>query len=578
MEQIQADRSAVGADVEWLRTFAALARQLNECEDISSFFQHVAYSAARVTGCRSALVIWGDGATTVTGSYGLPANYLEHGIEESELSSYWTPVTEAWRYGAPVRIEDITAEPRLAYWHHVARKSGVRSMATFPLSTRGKVLGVLSLYFAEPHSFGAVEMDAAAAVADFAAAAIRASILQTERAAQLETLERNLQDRLRLEHFHQALTRASLSRAGLESLVSAAATAADTAIVVRDTAGRSIAQAAPPHAESWLPLLAGRGEGCAPRGMVVLDRALTVQAAQLGELRILAVDADDTSIQVLGYLGVALERELAVMAESDQTRERVLEDLLERLLAAEGASEVEAVRRLFSGHDFALEFPVHVAVSSLDAVDGDAEVASRIAQSVRPVLGRPTAFVSRLGRRLVALQSVAAGASPLGDALALSLQSQRGTWTTVKFDHVEDLADLQGVIGVAGKLLDLAARRRGSARLIDGGKIGLSHVLLEAAASATLARFLTSVMGPLRLHDARHGSELVKTLRALAASDFRHREAAASLFIHANTLGYRIGKIGQLIDRDLRQTSAMAEVHIVCVLDQILSDDGDEVA
>lgn len=570
-DEVRLENGREIANADWLRTVAALARQLNESDDISEFFHRVAYSAARVTGCSSALVIWGVDSESVTGSYGLPPDYLDHWIGEFESGENWTPVTEAWKFGNPVIIEDIEAEQRLRFWHRIARESVVRSMATFPLITRGEVLGVLSLYFTEPHTFGAAEMDAATAVADFAAAAINASLLQAERAAQLEALERHLQDRLRLEQFHQALTEASLSHEGIEALVDAASSAAGVTIAVHDPTGRTIAVGAPEGTAHLLPLFRAADPDL-PAGMVVLTRPLTVQATQLGVLMLLAVESDKTSSQVLGYLGMALERELAVRAQNEQGRERVLEDLLGRLLSAEHASDLEAVRKLFASHDFDLQFPIQIAVSSMDAVDGDTEVTARVALSVRSALGQNGAFVSRLGRRLVALQSVVDREDNLGAALALALQGQRGTWTTVKFDHVDDLADLQGVIRVAGKLLDLAERRPGPSRLIDGGRLGLFHVLLEASETASLARFLDSVMGPLRDHDARHRSELVKTLRVLAANEFRHRDAADVLFIHTNTLGYRIGKIGQLIDRDLRLTSATAEVHVACILDQMISE------
>lgn len=560
------------ANVDWLRTFAALARQLNESENISEFFRSVAYSAARVTGCRSALVIWGAGSETVTGSYGLPSDYLDHWIDEPESGQNWTPVTEAWQFGIPVTVEDIRAEPRLGFWQDVANESGVRSMATFPLATRGEVLGVLNLYFAEPRAFEPVEMDAAAAVADFASAAINASLLQTERATQLEALERNLRDRLRLERFYQALTEASLSRESIESLVATAAAAAGVAVVVLDLHGRTIASGTPDGTQ-YPPTSAEDAESIP--GTTVLTRPLTVQAAHMGTLLISAAESDDSTSAVLGYLGMALERELAVLAQNEQGKERVLDDLLERLLSAEHAHELEAVKQLFTTHDFTLDFPIQIAVASTDAAEADTEVTARVALTVRPGLGQSGAFVSRLGRRLVALQSGTEREESLGAALALALQTQRGSWTTVKFDYVEDLADLQGVIRIAGRLLDLADRRPGSAELIDGGRVGVAHVLLEASETPSLARFLSSVMGPLREHDARHGSELVKTLRVLAASDYRHREAANALFIHPNTLGYRIGKIGQLIGRDLRQASAMAEVHLAWILDQALSANGD---
>jgi purine catabolism regulator len=67
------------------------------------------------------------------------------------------------------------------------------------------------------------------------------------------------------------------------------------------------------------------------------------------------------------------------------------------------------------------------------------------------------------------------------------------------------------------------------------------------------------VLGSLLAYDAEHGTELVDSLRAFFQFDRSWKKAADGLFIHKQTLVYRIRRVEQLTGRKLSNTADLAE-------------------
>ena len=58
---------------------------------------------------------------------------------------------------------------------------------------------------------------------------------------------------------------------------------------------------------------------------------------------------------------------------------------------------------------------------------------------------------------------------------------------------------------------------------------------------------------PLVEHDRRRGSDLVKTLKTYFAAGANASEAADRLFLHRNSMAYRLERVGKLTGLDLRE-------------------------
>jgi Purine catabolism regulatory protein-like family/PucR C-terminal helix-turn-helix domain/GGDEF-like domain len=79
-----------------------------------------------------------------------------------------------------------------------------------------------------------------------------------------------------------------------------------------------------------------------------------------------------------------------------------------------------------------------------------------------------------------------------------------------------------------------------------------SHELLLASVSGSVLRsFRQRLLGPLQAYDERHHAELLPTLRQFLACSGSWNACAASMYVHVNTVRYRIRRIEEITGRDL---------------------------
>lgn len=71
----------------------------------------------------------------------------------------------------PMSVYDISKEPEYKY-KDIAKKEGLRSLLSVPLSVKGRVIGVLNNYTSKPHKFTGEETDILTSVANQAAIVI----------------------------------------------------------------------------------------------------------------------------------------------------------------------------------------------------------------------------------------------------------------------------------------------------------------------------------------------------------------------------------------------------------------------
>ncbi len=122
-------------------------------------------TAMEVKGCTMFLI---DGRTEelkIAGSYGLSQNYLDKGPVSSLKS-----IAESLAEG-PVAIYDVSDDPRLQYPEE-AKKEGIASILSVPISVHERVIGALRVYTAEPWEFTLVDVNFVHAVAQIAGMAI----------------------------------------------------------------------------------------------------------------------------------------------------------------------------------------------------------------------------------------------------------------------------------------------------------------------------------------------------------------------------------------------------------------------
>lgn len=77
------------------------------------------------------------------------------------------------------------------------------------------------------------------------------------------------------------------------------------------------------------------------------------------------------------------------------------------------------------------------------------------------------------------------------------------------------------------------------------------ELLLASVPAPVLRSFRERLLRPLAEYDARHNAELLSTLRSFLACDGSWTACASRLYVHVNTVRYRIGRIEALTGRDL---------------------------
>lgn len=84
----------------------------------------------------------------------------------------------------------------------------------------------------------------------------------------------------------------------------------------------------------------------------------------------------------------------------------------------------------------------------------------------------------------------------------------------------------------------------------------LHELLLASVPTPVLHSLRDRLLGPLRDYDDRHNADLMTTLKSFLACDGSWSACASLMYVHVNTVRYRISRIEALTGRDL---SALAD-------------------
>jgi sugar diacid utilization regulator len=102
----------------------------------------------------------------------------------------------------------------------------------------------------------------------------------------------------------------------------------------------------------------------------------------------------------------------------------------------------------------------------------------------------------------------------------------------------------------AEQALELARRLDIADRPLAFEHLGVYRILLDGGGSQHRNDFVEDALGPLGRYDAEHGTALVTTLRAYVEADYNAKETARRLYVHPNTLTYRLRAIRRLLGGD----------------------------
>lgn len=114
-----------------------------------------------------------------------------------------------------------------------------------------------------------------------------------------------------------------------------------------------------------------------------------------------------------------------------------------------------------------------------------------------------------------------------------------------------DPAQLPRSYREAQQALSMGRRLFGPGRTTTFGELGIYRLLFHLHGRTELEQFYQETVGRLVEHDRRTEGDLVKTLEAFFAHHGNVSKTAEALYLHRNTLIYRLDRIGEITGLDL---------------------------
>jgi purine catabolism regulator len=113
------------------------------------------------------------------------------------------------------------------------------------------------------------------------------------------------------------------------------------------------------------------------------------------------------------------------------------------------------------------------------------------------------------------------------------------------------------------------ARRLELGHFVEFNSLGIYQLLAQLDHIPSLQAFCQQLIGPLAHYDKQHRSDLVQTITAYFDHHANISQTAEALFIHRNTLLYRLERIQELTEQDLDQADARLALHLALKLWQL---------
>lgn len=285
---------------------------------------------------------------------------------------------------------------------------------------------------------------------------------------------------------------------------------------------------------------------------------------------------DDIDTLVAEHGAAACALEMAKAKAISDTEKRLRGTFLDRVLGGD-VSHQEAVRQ---GERFEHDMQqTHLAI--VLAWQGDKTYSTRRLETiVNSVVSshRSDALVWQREREGEVVVFYACGnKDPIDTSLklakAFSAEVQRQyPHAQVAIGLGQEAADVSGwrtSYRDANQALELA-RRLQTGEPLYIGDLGVYQLILSLSDREKLIHFCDHVLGPLVSYDRDQEADLIKTLDAFFACHGNLSETAKLLFVHRNTLLYRMNRINTIGKIDLERAETRLALHLALTIRRLL--------
>ena len=542
-----------------LEAISALASRVNSSLDLDRVLEEAIAVCAELTRCQGALVYLWDSEQERLVVRGAIEGYTEwigrFSLGMGEGLTGWTALTRQ----AGIITERPLEDARYRYVPDL-NDERFQSVATVPVVGRsGQLLGVLTLHTEAPHEFSESDVTMLETIASLVAGAVENAQLH-ERALRSVDVFRRLAD---LSHrMTSASPRETMHRLAIATMELLDGSLAallrfdpgrDRLLVEAWASSDQARLGGEPIAATgaWARLLGGGPASIAlddapelalhPRARSLFAAPVRLEGRPTGvllcfssERRVLSSDNTELIATIANHAALALEEDRRREAAAQRTRARQL---------------FEALR---AGESVPLDRP-HVVVLAEAAAGGDPDrlwgaLGEQLAGSF------PQTVIDARAHELSALVPIAseswrprleqllAQTLPAGAGAGISEPARDDPQTAVRQARIAATIARAGGSGVRSYQA-LGAQRHLWTISREGDPDPLELALVR-----------------LQETDARRGSQLFRTLEVYLEQHGNARRSAEALFIHRNTLRQRLRRIGEIIDRDVREPGSWFEL------------------
>ena len=565
---------------EELTRLVATAKRVSASLDLATVLSIIVEDATALLGATSGDMLFWDrerGTLRVVAVSGMPDDMVGFEMTMGEgLSS------EAIQTGRTLQVEDYATYPNRA---RALERYRFGSVLCAPLLFRGEAIGAINVHTSRAdRRFAPGDADLLQAFAGLAAIAVDHARRFENEVRLGRELARSNEDLVRSVSLQRRLTEQVLSGGGPAAVATELAAVLDRAVVIEDHLGRPIAGASPDAGDGWRMLIGSSSER-APSAESQDSVPVRIGTELVGRLTLGhgAPDPVDRALVDIASTGVALE--FAKIRVALDVEQRVRGDVIHDLLTAAFASPDEIATRaarlgyvLGDMRDlFVLDIDDAAEESGAAAVERERRVVDRLGDTV--AAEAPGSAVAAMGHAFVVL-ATPRRSGPLVESRALAdhLRSvvleviPDGVVSVAIGDQCHAAPDFAESYRSARGALDVMARLGRRGLIIGARELGPYAVLLRATEPDALHAFAVRVLGPLLTPDGRPGGHLLETLRVFLEEGGVRRRAAARLFVHVNTVVYRLDRIERALGRDLDDSRDAFELTLALRILDLMDD------
>lgn len=443
-----------------------------------------------------------------------------------------------------------------------------RNTITVPLVVEGQAIGVCHA-INKSSDFVAADVELLSLMAPLLAVSVQSAALFRDVRDHRQRLERAV--------FLQAqLSRTAFEAPGLDPMTDRLADLIDRPVMVLDTGLHALARARWPRSllpdERWTAsnnrLSGATHERDADCPAVA---RIAVGSHDGGYLAVLEGDRplDDIDAGAIEHAATIFALEMLRQRTATEAESRVHSDMMSELFDAGLRDEEDALRILrdlgytMTGPWRVARLHIRWAGSGRASLDGEVQPPRvRMHQLVRQrclaLLDAAAAAPWRAGFLVLLPATLTDGdadrtlARELMDDLRRTADDIRSgaTVSMAVSSPAEMTSELRARLVEAEQGLAIARRMTIEDRPLLFEHLGVYQVLLGGGGPREHAQFIDGALGPLSAYDQNHSSDLVLTLRGYVAADYNAAAAARALFVHPNTLAYRLKTIRRLLAGD----------------------------